>query len=273
MRVFFSDLDGTLLNNEKQVSPRTRQAVDEFVRSGNAFVISTGRPHGSAIRLQEKFGLKYPGSYISAHNGALIYDSSAGKILYETGIPLDIVPEILRIADWHKVHVHTYQDIYIVSREYSDALEFYLGHIPMPLIINKDLLYELEKPPWKMIGVELRDHGRLQAFHDALLGELGDVISPVFSDSCYVDIAPVEAGKGNALLQLCNILNIPVENSMAAGDNENDLSMIRAAGLGIAMCNGVDELKKAADVVTEQDNNHDGLVPFLTRPQPMDPVS
>ena len=85
----------------------------------------------------------------------------------------------------------------------------------------------------------------------------------MYSNANYLELFSKEAGKGAALLRLCEHLNIPRENSMAAGDAENDISMIEAAGLGIAMLNADEEVKKAADVVTGADNNHDGLVPFL----------
>lgn len=263
MRVFFSDLDGTLLNDQKEITPRTKQAIDAFVAAGNCFVISTGRPLPSAIEVQEHLGLKYPGSYICAYNGAILYDSTEDRILYETGIAHDLVQPILDLADtWH-VHIHAYRDRYIISRKYTEELEFYLKHIHMPVIINEDILSELPGDTWKLLAIDLHDHEQLQGFHDALLEQLGDYVRPVFSGPHYVDIFPVNAGKGQSLIQLCRLLQVPVENSLAAGDEENDLPMLEAAGCGICMCNGKEELKKIADVITREDNNHDGLLPFL----------
>ena len=72
-----------------------------------------------------------------------------------------------------------------------------------------------------------------------------------------------EAGKGSAVIRLSEYLNIPIENTIAAGDEQNDISMIEEAGLGIAMINAGDIVKKSADVITVYDNNNDGLAEFI----------
>lgn len=263
MYVFFSDLDGTLLNDKKGITPRTKMAVDAFVAAGNRFVISTGRPLQSALAVQKRLELAFPGSYVSAYNGAVIYDSTAGKALYETGISQDLVGRALEIADACHVHIHAYQNRYIISRTYNRHLEYYRNYVQMPVIITDDMLSELADPPWKLLAVDLDDRSRLEKFHDELAACLGHYMRPVFSGPYYVDIFPADAGKGNSLIQLCRLLSIPVENSLAAGDEENDIDMLKAAGCGICMCNGKDEVKRVADRITEADNNHDGLVPYL----------
>ena len=86
------------------------------------------------------------------------------------------------------------------------------------------------------------------------------------SNEWYLEIISRYAGKGQGLTRFCRTLGIPVSHSLAAGDSENDISMLRAAGTGIAMCNGIPQMpdiEKAADAVTLTDNDHDGLVPFL----------
>ena len=263
MHIFFSDLDGTLLNDQKEITPLTKKAVDDFVAAGNHFVISTGRPLQSAIDTQKRLGLKYPGSYVSAYNGAVIYDTAAGKTLYETGIALDLIKPMLEIADSCHVHIQAFQKHYIVSRSYNDHLQYYRDRISMPVIITEDMLSELAAPPWKLLAIDIYDRAHLEEFHDTLSERLGNYVRPVFSGPHYIDIFPVDAGKGKSLVRLCQLLHVPVENSFAAGDEENDIPMLEAAGCGICMCNGNDETKRAADVITTEDNNHDGLVPFL----------
>ena len=265
MYVFFSDLDGTLLNDNKEITPRTKAAVDAFVEAGNRFVISTGRPLQSALSVQKQLGLSCPGSYVSAYNGAIIYDSFHGTTLYETGIPQELVMQAMEIADAFHVHIQAYQKHYIVSRMYNAHLQYYAEHIHMPVIIAEDILSELPSPPWKLLAVDLYDRSRLEAFYEAIATQLSKFIRPVFSGPCYLELLPVDAGKGNSLQQLCQLLQVPIENSYAAGDEENDIDLLKAAGCGICMCNGKDEVKRAADVITEADNNHDGLVPFFER--------
>ena len=263
MQIFFADMDGTLLNDQRQITPRTQQAVQAFVDAGNSFVISTGRPLESAVRAQERLGLKRPGSYVSAYNGALIYDSYHEKTLYETGISLDLIPPLLALADTYHVHIQAFQKHYIVCRDHNSNLQYYRDRLRMPVIITDDMLSELPQPPWKMLAIDIEGRTRLNKLRDAVNEELGGLVRASYSNPYYLEIIPANAGKGKSIVQLCQMLRIPVENSLAAGDEENDIPMLEAAGCGICMCNGKDAVKQVADVITTEDNNHDGLVPFL----------
>ena len=80
-----------------------------------------------------------------------------------------------------------------------------------------------------------------------------------------LELVPPGVNKGNAVRFLCGYLGIPIGHSLAAGDAENDLTMIQAAGIGAAMCNGEAFLKEAADYVTLADNNHDGVAEILEK--------
>ena len=87
----------------------------------------------------------------------------------------------------------------------------------------------------------------------------------MYSNRFYLEIFPAVSGKGAAVKTLCELLNINPALSVAAGDAENDISMIEAAGTGIAMKNATPLLKEMADIVTDEDNEHDGLVSVLER--------
>ncbi len=263
-KLFLTDLDGTLLNSRKQVTPRTYEALQRFAAEGNVFGICTGRSTENAVSVQKQLRLDFPGSMIVAFNGAEIYDPGNSLTIYRTGIPLAMTADILALAGKRCIHVHTYNDRYIVSSAYDEQMIYYKKAIKSPVIVTDDVLSELDRPPCKIIGIELEDLGRLEAFRQEILQLYGDTLSSIYSNANYLEIFPKEAGKGAALERLCRHLNIPVENSMAAGDAENDISMVKAAGCGIAMCNGSSEIREAADVVTENDNDHDGLVPFLS---------
>ena len=90
-------------------------------------------------------------------------------------------------------------------------------------------------------------------------------LNTLFSNPMYLEVISNEAGKGNALKWLCNYLNIPISSSYAAGDQFNDVSMIEAAGTGIAMLNGDPAIFEFADVLSEFDNNHDGLSQYIVK--------
>ncbi len=99
----------------------------------------------------------------------------------------------------------------------------------------------------------------------ALADMVGDKLTLLYSNPYYMEIFPSEAGKGSAVKRLADILGIPVENTYAAGDEQNDISMIEAAGCGIAMANATEAVNTIADVLTTLDNNTDGLAEFILK--------
>ena len=262
-KLFLSDLDGTLLTSEKKVSPATRKALDRFVGRGGRFCICTGRALPNAMDEQKKLGLDYPGSFVVGYNGAEIYDCDQKKYVFRTTVPLEDVPVIFETAREAGVHIQTYQDRYIVAERYSEEMTYYRSIIHSPVIITDHIMDEVKEPPCKLLAIELKDREKNIRLKQALEERFGDHLHLMFSNPWYLEIIPEDASKGNALEKIREYLGMRREETMAAGDEENDIPMIRAAGLGIAMKNGTDAAKKSADAVTEEDNDHDGLVPFL----------
>ena len=171
------------------------------------------------------------------YNGAIIYECDTGKTVFRIGIPLDMIPGIFKTAADHNIHCHTYA--------------------------ADDIAGALEEDPCKVIAVELHDAEKLERFRKAIDSSIGDKVTTVYSNPYYLEIFMKEAGKGSAVKRLAGYLDIPIGNTYAAGDEKNDISMIEAAGCGIAMINASDDVKAYADVVTSLDNDHDGLEEFI----------
>ena len=262
-KIFFFDLDGTLLTSEKRISEKTMNALKRFTDAGNHFCINTGRAIDSAKAVYDGLGLDFKGSFLCGSNGTEIYSVDESRYVYKTGVPLDLVVPILDLADSYGVHCHTYNETHIVSRHDGECMNYYRRVIKTPLIVTDDVLKEIHEPPSKMIAIELHDHDKQERFRMALADMVGDKLTLLYSNPYYMEIFPSEAGKGSAVERLADILGIPVENTYAAGDEQNDISMIEAAGCGIAMANATELVKSCADVITELDNNHDGLAEFI----------
>ena len=116
-----------------------------------------------------------------------------------------------------------------------------------------------------MITIELHDHDKQERYRLALQELVGDKLTLLYSNPYYMEIFPSEGGKGSAVKRLADILGVDIKDTYAAGDEQNDISMIESAGCGIAMINGTDIVKKSADVITTFDNDHDGLVEFILK--------
>lgn len=262
-KLFFTDLDETLLTSDKKVSPLTYAELQKFAERGNSLAIASGRSLHSAMSVQKELGLDFPQSYIVASNGCLIYDCDRKETIFRAGVPFPVVAEIFRMAREQGMYVQTYSDDRIIAPGETEELERYSKFVRTPILLAADPIPHLDKPPCKVLSIELHDHEKQERFRASVTERFGDVIDTMYSSPYYLEIIPKGCGKGPAAVRLAEHLGIPVSDTCAAGDEENDISMIEMTGLGIAMCNGKEEVRRAADAVTEADNNHDGLVPFI----------
>ena len=262
-KIFFFDLDGTLLNSEKTVSPKTKEALRAFCAAGHRVAISSGRSVDSVAAVYRENLSDLPDVLLVCSNGAHVADAESGRDIFRIPIPFPLVKTVFEIAADCGIHCQTYSDTHIITPSENENLTYYRRYIKTPVCLTDDIVSALDREPCKCLAIELHDADRLEAFRKEVKKKAGDRLTLVYSNPYYLEIFSAEAGKGNAVLRLCEHLSIPVENALAAGDAENDVPMLLAAGKGIAMKNGSDTAKTAADVVTEEDNDHDGLVPYL----------
>ncbi len=262
-KIFFFDLDGTLLTTDKKISQKTLKALKEFTDAGNYFCINTGRAIDSAKAVYNGLNLDFKGSFLCGSNGTEIYSVDENRYIFKIGVPLELVPKILDLAEEYDVHCHTYNVDHIVSRHDNECMKYYRRVIKTPLLITTDVLKDVKEPPSKMICIELHDHEKQERFRHALSDMVGDKLTLLYSNPYYLEIFPSEAGKGSAVKRLADILGVDIKDTYAAGDEQNDISMIQAAGCGIAMQNATDLVKESADVITNFDNDHDGLAEFI----------
>ncbi|MCM1088432.1 MAG: Cof-type HAD-IIB family hydrolase [Muribaculaceae bacterium] len=263
MKVLFTDLDGTLLNRESKVSAKTKQFLDAFIHAGNKLVLSSGRPLDSILEVKELADIDYPGVLIIANNGTQIYDCDNCSNLLERRLPLSYVSYLQAQAKAQNLHIQTYTDHAVVTAKNDEEIQFYRRRIHVPLLLTDDYASFLTKEPFKMLAIHLHDKSRLIAFCDAISEWASDKIQYIFSNEAYLELFVKEAGKGSAVRYLCDYFQIPLSDAYAAGDAENDISMLEAAGCGIAMQNAAPNVKKAADVITPKDNDNDGLAEFM----------
>lgn len=263
MKMLFTDLDDTLLNSQSQVSPETKAFLDEFLADGNRLVLSSGRPLMSVMEVKEQAGLTQPGIFLSASNGSRIYDCDSGRTIRKFGLPLSSVSYLQAQAGALSLHIQTYRDSdtddAIVSPADDEEIRYYRRKIHLPLVVSPNLCDALSEEPCKMLAISLHNFEKLEAFRKNISEWAEGKIRTIYSSDKYLELFDWNAGKGSALLFLCDYLGIPVPDSYAAGDADNDISMLEAAGCGIAMKNASDKVKAHADVVTALDNDQNGL--------------
>ncbi len=265
MKILFTDLDGTLLNNESKVSEYSYDVLKRMTAAGHKLVLASGRPLKSIIEVKDKAGLDMPGVYITASNGALIYDCDTGVILHSEPVPMDLVKKIWDMALREGLHIQTYSQDNIITPVHDREIDRYTSKIHMPVIYTDDPTEVLKEPPAKMLSISLDDPERLEGFRLKVLKEYGDILDSLYSNSYYLEVYNRLAGKGESLKWLCSHLGVSIDDSYAAGDAMNDVSMIEAAGHGIVMLNAPDDMKIHADIITDRDNDSDGLALVIER--------
>lgn len=261
-KILFTDMDGTLLRDDATISDYTRDTISRMTAAGHKFVLSSGRSLDNMIETKDKLGLNMPGMYISATNGTLIYECDTDKIIFESRLDMQDVKNIWPVAISENMHIQTYSDHDLIVPVHDEETDYYLIKCKHPVIETLTPWEVLDKPPVKMLCIDLSDHDRIDAF-GRKIAAMYPHLTVCFSSTKYLEIFSAKAGKGNSLIWLCNYLGIPVENSYAAGDEFNDVSMIQAAGTGLAMCNGNPEIFQFADKIIKNDNNSDGLSQYI----------
>lgn len=264
-KIFFFDLDGTLLNKEKKITPDTMSALEKWTAEGNKAVLCSGRAIDSVKYVKKALNLNFPGMYLIGYNGGEIYDCENDRLVSRIPLTLEQTALVMDTAKKQKIHCHTFSDTHIVSPADNEELSYYKRVIHTPVIISENVLNVLDKAPCKCIAVEIHDPRRLEDFRTVLESLVKEELTLLYSSDKYLEIFPSRSGKGTSVKILCEYLHIPLTNSFAAGDELNDISMLQIAGLSVAMSNARDEVKNAADIVTDTDNDHDGLAGILLR--------
>lgn len=258
------DMDGTLLNSNNQVSERTRKTIENAKTKGTHIVLSTGRVLKSALSYSKSLNLKNP---IVACNGAIIVDEDA-NVIYKKPIDNNLVKEIVALARSKNIYYHFYDE----SRFYShirveEVLKFYNEgnentSIDLKIFKNIEEIIGLKDlNVYKFLFID-DNKNKLQSLRDEL-NKLEN-ISTSSSWTNNIEAMGQNVSKGEALRQLCNRLQIKSEEIIAIGDSENDLSMLKFAGLGVAMGNGGQVIKKQADYITDS-NDEDGVAKVIEK--------
>ncbi|MBR5510122.1 MAG: HAD family phosphatase [Lachnospiraceae bacterium] len=265
-KAIFLDVDGTLLNDEHQMPEENVTALKKAVEAGHEVVITTGRPTVSAGMLLSKYGLDQIGCrYVIAFNGGIIKDCKTGEIFFSHAFSIPRVKELIEYAREADIYIQTYEGDVVLTDRDDEHLEQYTVKTGMKKKVVSDLLDAVVEEPCKMLAIHLHDQEKLTEFCARMEAWAKDKADMYFSCKEYLEIVPKGICKGNALRAFCEKTGIPVQNTIAAGDDCNDLSMIEAAGLGCAVANAVERVKEAADYVTLRNNNQAAIAEIVEK--------
>ena len=194
-----------------------------------------------------------------AFNGGQIYDPFHKKTIYGKTIPKEIARDIFREAVKRNLYIQSYSDTHVLTLKEGPELTRYVGGTGQPYQVVKTVEEAVPQDPYKILAISLDDRPGEERFRKEVLEPMAGKINGFFSNDAYLEIVPEGISKGFAVRWMCEHLDIPLENSVAAGDAENDVEMLKAAHIGAVMCNAFPGIQEYGDYVTENDNNHDGV--------------
>lgn len=251
------DLDGTLTNKKKEITPHTLQVLKKAQQEGLKIVLASGRPTYGIVPLAEQLELKHFGGYIMAFNGGLILDCATGETIYQNFLDPSVYPYLYEKGNTKDFKILSYKDEYIVSEDIANEYVAYEARLnKMPLMQVENFLDVITFPEPKCLIVG--DPEILKDLELEMREKLQHCMSVYRSEPFFLELLPLGIDKAKCLEKLLERMQIDRKNVIACGDGFNDLSMIEFAGLGVAMANAQQVVKNAADYITLS-NEEDGV--------------
>lgn len=254
-KLIVTDFDGTLIDDNQRILPEVKSAIVEYVTAGGIFAVCTGRMLSSILPQVRALGLK---GLVIAYQGTVIADIETGRIIKSGGMNCTEVAEICNSIEnlGYGLNVYCDEKIYtnypmdnLYLKRYEEIIGVKAVHIDEKMsdyVIKNNMFCQ------KVLSIVP------ECERDELYSKLQNKFNEKFDVTCsakvLVEISPIGDNKGEAVKYLAKHYNIPIEKTVAVGDNLNDLSMIIVAGMGCAVGNAEKQLKEAANFVSVTNN-------------------
>ncbi len=260
------DMDGTLLNRSNRISEKTEAAIREAADAGKAVVIATGRSITEVLPYREQFrGIRYA----ILESGAMLYDFDSEKTLKRVVFPQETVEKLVAVSLKEDILLQVMTEgKSLIEQGFADRLEA-MGVAGLREFVEQceTVVPDIRK---LMRGGEMTFE-KINLYHNSKEERLRSLervreinAESAFSANASLEMSPPGVTKGSALRELAEMTGIPIEETIAVGDSGNDIAMLRAAGLAVAMGNADDELLEVADV-TVATNEEDGCEEAIRR--------
>ena len=264
IKIVTIDLDGTLFDKDKVISYQNKLAIAKCHDLGVKIVIATGRPISGVMPVLEELGLTTSSDYAIIYNGSKIINVGTNEIISASVIKGDVVKELYAESKRLGLDIHAFRKneelITPKHNPYTDV-ESKINHI-------EDQIYDFNKIndtdefiKCMIVDSEENINMAMKEVNEKYSREY----TMVRSSKIFLEFLHRGIEKGSALKSLASYLNVKMDETMAIGDAGNDMTMIQAAGIGVAMNNAFPEVKEIADYITENDNNNSGVAEALNK--------
>ncbi len=247
-----SDLDGTLLRDDKSVSEENIRAIEYFMSEGGKFTFVTGR---IAVAVKRIYDIVKPNVPCGCANGCGIYDFEEARLLWKREISKDV----LSLAEYvEKNHPSVGIEVCAADKIYFSRKNASIEkHIRNEHLLDIERHYrDVDEPFLKLLFADDDEEKLLEMIEGIKTHPDFDKFSAIRSDHEYYEVLPKGSNKGELVEKLAEILEIDIKRTVAIGDNDNDIAMLKCAGVGVAVSNASDGAKDAADYITVSNEEH-----------------
>lgn len=270
------DIDGTLVDSKKRITPKTKAAIHKMLQMGHQVCLASGRPTPGIRHVADELELNKRGGLALNFNGALVTDMKTGEVVFEKKLEHHFVKELFEFAVENDIGVLTYdRDIgrtgnypkseapfVIFGRRTDMWLEDEANLNDLPWYISEDFVKEIDYEPYKILyTADPSVSGDLEI---KLAKKYEGVLTVMRSEPYFLEAMPLGIDKGSCLDFLTPKLGFKHENVICCGDGFNDVSMVKWAGIGVAMENAQQVVKDVADYITLS-NDEDGVAHVIEK--------
>lgn len=255
-KILVLDIDGTLNNSKKEITPKTKEAIADLQKKGVAIVIASGRPTYGIMPVARELGLEKTGGYILSYNGGKIINCKTEEVFYEKILPNGSIRRVAEMADKERCAVLSYDGDCVIATDVENPyvqLEAKINHLPIAPMKSFEEYDDMPVNKCLIVGdgeyLETIEADFVKAFPE---------MNVFRSEAFFLEFVPQGIDKALSLSVLLEELGLTKEEMVACGDGFNDLSMIEYAGMGVAMKNAKQEVKDVADFITKS-NDEDGV--------------
>lgn len=256
------DIDGTLTNSKKEITPKTKEAIGELQRKGIAVVLATGRPTPGVETLVKELEFERFGGYVLSYNGGQIINCQTSEKIYEKVLPESSISELYDLSKEYDLTIISYEDGKVIMEKKQDK------YVELEARINKIGIKQIENfkeyVDFPVVKCLMTADGEHLEKVETIAQDRFPELSIYRSEPFFLEAMAKNVDKAASLERLLNYLDMTRDEMVACGDGFNDLSMIEYAGMGVAMENAQPEVKEVADYITLS-NDRDGIVHVIEK--------
>jgi Cof subfamily protein (haloacid dehalogenase superfamily) len=264
-KIIACDLDETLLGDDRNISKQNIESIKRISAQGVKFVPATGRGYYSVKETLEQLGLAdKEGEYVISYNGGAVTENRGDRLLHFQGVSTTLAEELYQRGKQYDVGIHVYTKDMVYIYNYTQEEKDYLaGRMKVTEVFDRDLAFLKGQDIVKLLYVNT-DYTYLKQIEEDMK-DLTQEVDISFSANRYIEFNYKGVSKGAGLLFLADLLGVKPEETIAIGDNFNDLSMIQAAGLGVGVQNVVKDMRSLCDYITTATNNESAIAEVIER--------